>query len=136
MDGFQKPVLDRLVVTANHRLERRDHVAHHIFRRIVQQGYHLLARRKLRIEPQMNVEHQQRMLGDGKGMIAPGLAVPAGNARKSLGNVLDLHIERRGFEQIEPAARKHALPGARRLRGACGFLALLAGYFCHGRPDS
>jgi hypothetical protein len=30
-----------------------------------------------------------------------------------VGDILDLDIERRGIEKIKPAARQHALPGAR-----------------------
>ena len=37
MDRGEQPRLDRLVGVADHRLERRDHVADHIFRRVVQQ---------------------------------------------------------------------------------------------------
>jgi hypothetical protein len=57
---------------------------------------------------------QQAMLRNREGMRAACLAVPAGDARKAMGDVLDLDIERRGVEQIEPPAREHALPGARR----------------------
>ncbi len=38
MDGGEQPRLDRLVGVADHRLERRDHVADHVFRRVVQQN--------------------------------------------------------------------------------------------------
>ena len=37
MDRGQQPRLDRLVGAADHRLERRDHVADDVFRRVVQQ---------------------------------------------------------------------------------------------------
>ena len=37
MDRGEEPQLDRLVVAADHRLERRDHVADHVFGRVVQQ---------------------------------------------------------------------------------------------------
>jgi hypothetical protein len=47
-------------------------------------------------------------------MGAARLAVPAGDAGEAMGDVLDLDVERRGVEQVEPAARQHALPGARR----------------------
>ncbi len=46
-------------------------------------------------------------------MLADGLAVPAGHAGQAVGDVLDLDVQRRGVEQVEPAARQHALPGAR-----------------------
>ena len=38
VDRGKQPLLDRLVVLAEHRLERRDHVADHVFGRVVQQG--------------------------------------------------------------------------------------------------
>ena len=49
-----------------------------------------------------------------KACVAVGLAVPAGDAGKPMSDVLDLDVERRGIEQIEPAPAQHALPGARR----------------------
>jgi hypothetical protein len=45
------------------------------------------------------------------------LAVPARHPGKPVGDVLDLDVERRGVEEIEPAARQHALPGARGVAG-------------------
>src|SRR3990167_3134572 len=56
------------------------------------------------------------MLGHRVDVGAFGLAVPARDARQAVRDVLDLDVERRGVEQIEPAARQHALPGARRCR--------------------
>ena len=46
-------------------------------------------------------------------MRAFGLPVPARDAGEPVRDVLDLDVERRGVEQIEPAPRQHALPGAR-----------------------
>ena len=60
---------------------------------------------------------QERMLGDREDVRALGLPVPAGDARKSMGDVRDLDVERRGVEQVEPAAGQHALPGAKRRGG-------------------
>jgi hypothetical protein len=57
---------------------------------------------------------QHAMLGHREGMVALGLAVPAGDAGEAMGNVLDLDVERRRIEQVEPAAGQHALPGAGR----------------------
>ena len=67
-----------------------------------------------------NLLHQQSMLGDREGMIAQRLAVPAGNAREAVRDVLDLDVGGRGVKQVEAAAGQHALPGARGLqdRGA------------------
>src|SRR3546814_556870 len=55
------------------------------------------------------------MLGDRKGVVAACLAIPARDAGKAVRNVGDFHVERRRVEQVEAAARKHALPGAGRL---------------------
>ncbi len=49
-------------------------------------------------------------------MIALGLPVPAGDAGQPVRDVLDLDVEGRGVQKIEPPARQHALPGAGRLR--------------------
>jgi hypothetical protein len=45
-------------------------------------------------------------------MRAVGLPVPAGDAGEAVRDVFQLNIERRRVEQIEPAARQHALPSA------------------------
>ena len=45
-------------------------------------------------------------------MRAVGLSVPARDAGEPVRDVLDLDVERRGVEQIEPPPRQHALPGA------------------------
>ena len=47
-------------------------------------------------------------------MLAAGLAVPAGDEGEAVGDVLDLDVERRGVEQVEPAPREHPLPRPRR----------------------
>ena len=57
---------------------------------------------------------QQRMLRDREDVRAVRLAVPARDARQAVRDILDLDVERRGIEQVEPATRQHALPGARR----------------------
>ena len=54
---------------------------------------------------------QQRVLRDGEGMGAPRLPVPAGDAGKAVGDVLDLDVEGRGVEQVQATAGQHALPG-------------------------
>ena len=58
-----------------------------------------------------------RVLGDGKGVLAHRLPVPARHPGQAVGDVLDLDVERGGVQQVEPAAGKHALPGARRTLG-------------------
>src|SRR5712691_8166375 len=54
-----------------------------------------------------------------------GLSVPARDARKTVRDVGDLDVERGRVEQVEPAPREHALPGARR-RVACDLASRLA----------
>ena len=90
----QQPFFDRLVVAAEHRFERRDHVADDIFRRVVQQG-----REPHRcIEPRRLFAHhgfdQQRVLRDREDMRAAGLAVPARNACQPMGDIGYLDVER------------------------------------------
>ena len=55
---------------------------------------------------------EKTMLGHREGMIAQGLPVPAGDARQAMGDVLDLDVERRRVEEIEPPPAQHALPSA------------------------
>ena len=45
---------------------------------------------------------------------ADRLPVPARDAGEPMGDVLDLDVERRGVEEVEPAPGEHPLPGARR----------------------
>ena len=42
-----------------------------------------------------------------------GLAVPARDAREPVRDIRHLDVERGGVEEVEPAPRQHALPGAR-----------------------
>ncbi len=63
---------------------------------------------------------EQRMLRDREGVDAGGLAVPARDAGEAAGDVVDLDIERRGIEEVEPASGQHALPGAGRGFGSVG----------------
>ena len=52
-----------------------------------------------------NLLHQQRNAAPPRRhAIALGLAVPARHAGQPMGDVLDLDVERRGVEQVEPAA--------------------------------
>src|SRR5262249_35807237 len=57
------------------------------------------------------------MLGHRESVLAIGLPIPTGDASKPVGDVLDLDVERRGVEQVEPSPAQHALPGAR--SGVC-----------------
>ena len=74
------------------------------------------ASRAAAVEPRLRCARdrldQQRVLRDREDMRAHGLAVPARDAGEPVRDVLDLDVERRGIEQVEPAARQHALPGA------------------------
>ena len=113
MDRAEEPQLDRLVVAADHRLERRDHVADHVFGRVVQQHREPAAAiEPRRAQPRQRLD-QQAMLRNGKDVRALGLAVPARHPRQTVGDVFQLDVERRRIEQVEPAPRQHALPGAR-----------------------
>src|ERR1039457_6873973 len=114
MDGGEQAMLDRLVAVADPRLERRDHVADHIFRRIVQQTRQAgtgIEPRRLGARQRLD---QQDGRGDRENMRALRLPLPARHAREPVRDVVDLDVERRGVEQIEPPPRQHALPGARR----------------------
>ena len=118
MDGSQEARFDRLVVIPDHRLKGRDHIANDIFRRIVEEDGEQAAA----VEPRLLARDrfgEQRVLRYREDMGALGLAVPTRDAGKPVRDVLDLDVERGGVEQIEPAARQHALPGARRM-GASG----------------
>jgi hypothetical protein len=106
-DGFTgkpKPPLDALVGVADHRLERRDHVADHIFGRVVQQnGKPPAAIHSGRALVSQRLD-EQRMLRHGKDMRAACLSVPARHARQPVRNVFDLDVEGGRVEQIEPSA--------------------------------
>ena len=116
MDRAEEPLFHRLVIVANDRLERRDHVADHIFGRIVQQHHETPARGNAGVDRAGDMFDKQGMLRDGKYVLACRLAVPARDARKPVRDVLDLDIERRRIEQVEPSARQHPLKGAWRRR--------------------
>ena len=130
MDCRQKPVFEFLVVEPDGGLERADEIADHIFGRIVQQRHQPGLARQPRLELGRQPLDQHAMLGHGEGVIASGLPVPARDTRQTVGDVLDLDIQRRGIEQVEPASAQHALPGARLVLGGGGF----AGG--HGLADS
>ena len=115
MDGGLQPILEGAVVDPQRRLERRDHVADHIFGGVVQQRRQPPAGLDLRVQMGGDVLDHHRMLGDGEGVLARGLAVPAGDAGQPVGDVLDLDVHRRGVQKVQPAAGKHPLPGPGRL---------------------
>src|SRR5215472_15423186 len=45
-------------------------------------------------------------------MRPPGLAVPTGDPRQPVGNILNLDIQRARLQQVKPPATQHALPCA------------------------
>ena len=114
MDGGEQPLLESLVVDADRRLERADHVADDVFGRIMEQAGEPPAAFETRRLPTGDVLDEEAVLGDREGMVALGLAVPAGDARQAVGDVLDLDVERRGAEKVEPPPRQHPLPRPRR----------------------
>ena len=76
-----------------------------------------LASRKRRVESGLDLAgdglDEEAMLRHREGMLAVGLAVPTGDAGEPVRDVLDLDVERRGVEQVEPPSAQHPLPGPR-----------------------
>ena len=113
-------LLDLAIGGVDHCLERRDQVADHIFGRIVEQRRQALARRCGGVLQPVHALDEQRVLRDREGVVAEGLAVPAGDPGETVRDILDLDVERRRIEQVEATARQHSLPCARRCAGAVG----------------
>ena len=90
-----QPLLDGLVPTADDRLEGGDHVADHIFGRVVQQRHQAIGGCGF-IEMPENGFDDKAVLRHGKGVITCRLAVPAGDACKSVGDIAQFDVERRG----------------------------------------
>ena len=111
--------VDRVLQSGFHRaplcsqgpLQRADHVAEHVFVRIVHQcrqpGIGIEAWPESPCDPL----HEKRVFRNGKCPVPRGLPVPARHAGETMGNVLDLDVEGRRIEQIEPSAAQHTLPG-------------------------
>ncbi len=85
MDGRRAGAARRLVGVANHRLERRDHVADHVFGRVVQQDRRAAPALSSAGLTARDGFDQQRMLRDGEDMRTVGLAVPARHPRQTHG---------------------------------------------------
>ena len=119
MNSREQALLDRLIGVADHRFERRNHVADDVFGRVVQQDRQTARVVKLRRVCACQRFDQERMLRHGKDVRAMRLAIPARDARKPVRDILDFDVERRWIEQIEPPPRQHSLPGARRICGSC-----------------
>ena len=115
MDRRLQALLDDFVGVADHRLEGRNHVADDEFRRIVQQDRQRQPGVDAAGLPPRDRIDQQGVLCDRKNMLADGLSVPPRHPREPVSDVLNLDIERRRIEQIEPAARTAcaATPGRR-----------------------
>jgi hypothetical protein len=71
----------------------------------MQQYDETLARGELRLEKAGYVFHHETVLSHGKSMVANGLAVPARNAGKAVGDVGYLDIEGRWVQKVEPSTR-------------------------------
>jgi hypothetical protein len=104
MHGGQQAALHRAIGPVEHRLERRDHVADHIFGGVMEKRGKALGRGGSGVTHAVYALDQQAMLGDGEGVIAGGLAVPAGDAREPVRNISDLDVERRRIQQVQAPA--------------------------------
>lgn len=94
MHGRFQPFLHGFITAADHGFERRDHVADDIFRGVVQKRHLHIVGRRIRTYAAENVLHDEAMLGDGEGVIAARLAVPAGDAGKTMRDIGDFYVER------------------------------------------
>ena len=110
VDRSEQAVLHRFVGAADDRLERRDHVADHVFGRVVQHQREGEPSIDVAVLLPRDLADEQRVLRHRKNVLAHGLAVPACDPGEAVGDVLDFDVERRGVEQVEPASRQHPLP--------------------------
>ena len=94
MNGFQNAVFKFLVIQAHRRLERAYHIAHHIFRPIMQQSRQPPLARQCGLKMQSQSLHQHAMLGDGKSMISMRLPIPPRHTRQPMRNVGNFNVER------------------------------------------
>ena len=94
LDRREETRLDGAVVGAKEGLERRDHVADHIFRRVVKQHREAALRTGVGRGQARDILDQKRVLGDREGVLSKRLPVPAGNAGKPVRDVVDLDVER------------------------------------------
>src|SRR5262249_32986198 len=109
--------LEGFVVKRQGRLERAYQIADHVFRRIVDESRKPVASIELGGERARNGFDQEGMLRDRKSMIADCLAVPTRDPRETVRDILDLDVERRRVQQVQPASAQHTLPGPRGWRG-------------------
>ena len=78
----------------------------------MQQGHQAGIAGEQRLKLRRQPLDQHAVLRHGEGMLAFGLAVPARDAGKAMGDVFDLDVQRRRIQQVEPAAAEHSLPSA------------------------
>ena len=113
MDRPLQIVLEATIIEAQGGFERGYHIADDVFRCVMQQGHQPVRYADLRVDVGADIFDNQAVLGDGKAMFAKGLSVPARNARQPQGDVVDLDIDGRRIEQVQPPSGEHTLPGAR-----------------------
>lgn len=77
MDSDHQPVLNDFIVLGQNNLERRDHIANDVFRGIMQQAGQSPFTVDAGVHLAEQPFHQNRVLGNAEGPLAPGLAVPA-----------------------------------------------------------
>ena len=106
-------MLESLIVKSDSGFEWTDQITDHVFRRVVQQPGAKLLRSEARFDRGENIGDDQAVLRHGKCVLADRLAVPARDPRQAVGDVLDLDVFGLRREEIETAARQHALPGSR-----------------------
>src|SRR5215475_8700257 len=130
MNRLQQAMFNGLVGAADYHLERRDHVADHVFGGIVEQQCKGQSAIASAAATARNLLGQQSVLRYREDVVAVGLSVPARHTGEAVGNILDLDVQRRRIEEIEPAARQHALP-----RPRCSAMGPLLAHFAGERPS-
>jgi hypothetical protein len=99
-----------------------------VFRAVMQQGQQAVLCAHGRVQLSADPLHDDRMFGDGEGMLAFCLAVPSRHTGQAVGDVLDFHIHGRGVDKVQPSSGQHTLPDPGSLNGllfANGHSALL-----------
>jgi hypothetical protein len=112
MDRSQQAELKILIVDTDGCLERAYQIADDIFGRVMQKRGKTSRPRQARPQFLNEALDHHAMLRNRKRVRASGLAVPARNPGKAMGDIFDFHVERRRIEEIEPAPAEHALPRA------------------------
>jgi hypothetical protein len=105
VDRSQQSLLDGLVRMANYGLEGRNYIADDIFGSVVQEQREAKPAVDVADAMARNRLDKQCVLCDGKNMLADGLAVPSGDARKPMRNILDFDVERGGIKEIQTTSR-------------------------------